>query len=232
MCYALNGDIMREFKWNNVDFKITDIGGGRLGEDIPEHAHALNSYELHFITGGAGRVQVEGREYPLKKGDFFITGPNVRHSHFTDPQNKTEDIFVTVYAENPKKANMLSSAFLKTDFFFCENFDLSPAEKMLKEYRAKKPDYQSAVAAYCQIILTQILRAIPVPDIKAEETEEPNLNEKRFVIIEQAFLFDKDITLSSLSEKIGLCERQTQRLLKKYYSMTFRQKKKESSAKK
>lgn len=54
------------------------------------------------------------------------------------------------------------------------------------------------------------------------------LNDRRFVLIEQAFLYTPDLTLSELAEKIGVCERQTQRLLKKYYGKTFREKKKES----
>ena len=48
-----------------------------------------------------------------------------------------------------------------------------------------------------------------------------NLNDKRFAIIEQAFLYEKDLTLTKLSTMIGLCERQTQRLLKKYYKKSL-----------
>ena len=48
------------------------------------------------------------------------------------------------------------------------------------------------------------------------------------MIIEKMFLYEKDFTLSQLSSNLGLCERQTQRLLKKYYGKTFTQKKKET----
>ena len=67
------GDYMIEFTWNNVAFLVTDIGGGVLGKRIPRHAHALNCYELHFITNGRGELETDDRVYHLKRGDFFIT---------------------------------------------------------------------------------------------------------------------------------------------------------------
>ena len=55
------------------------------------------------------------------------------------------------------------------------------------------------------------------PDFISTDISAENLNDKRFVIIENEFLYNKKITLRDLSEKIGLCERQAQRLLSKYY---------------
>ena len=70
---------MINLKWNGIDFSITDIGGGKLGTDIPRHAHAKGSYELHFITAGSGKLITDDKEYELKSGDFFITGENIYH---------------------------------------------------------------------------------------------------------------------------------------------------------
>lgn len=229
LCYFDLGDIVIEFKWNDVLFDITDLGGGKLEDNISRHSHALNSYELHFITGGKGRLIAEGREFHLKKGDFFITGPNICHEQFTDENDNTEDVFVTVQAKNTKKANKISRLFLCTPFFFTSNFDCETAYCLLKEYREKKLDYQSCVSALCKILMTQIIREIADGEDFVESSTQ-NLNDRRFTIIDQAFLYEKDLTLSSLSEKIGLCERQTQRLLKKYYSKTFREKMKERNS--
>lgn len=213
---------MIEFKWNNVIFEITDLGGGELGENISMHSHAKNSYELHFITGGKGKLVTDNKEYHLKSGDFFITGPCVNHSQITDPLDKTQDVFVTIQAKDAKKANKIASLFLETSFCFCRNFGMSTAKELLKEYREKKLDYQSAISALCKKLMTEIIRITAPPNSSFEE-EVQDLNEKRFVIIEQSFLYDKGLTLSQLSEKIGVCERQTQRLLKKYYGKTFRE---------
>lgn len=85
-----------DFIWNKIQFVITDLGGGKLGEKIPMHVHAKGCYELHFITEGKGTLIADGREIELKKNDFFITGPNIRHSQNYDEQSPIEDVFVLI----------------------------------------------------------------------------------------------------------------------------------------
>lgn len=213
---------MTEFKWNNVIFEITNLGGGELDENISMHSHAKNSYELHFITGGKGELITDDKKYLLQSGDFFITGPCVNHSQNTDLADKTQDVFVTIQAKNTKNANKISDLFLQTSFYFCRDFPMNTAKELLKEYKEKKLDYQSGISALCKKLMTEIIREIAPPNSSYDEDIQ-DLNEKRFVIIEQSFLYEKDLNLSVLSEKIGLCERQTQRLLKKYYGKTFRE---------
>lgn len=54
-----------DFIWNKIQFVITDLGGGKLGEKIPMHVHAKGCYELHFITEGKGTLIADGREIEL-----------------------------------------------------------------------------------------------------------------------------------------------------------------------
>lgn len=218
---------MIEFIWNNVLFDITDIGGGALGEDIPRHAHAKNSYELHFITGGRGRLITDTKEYELKAGNFFITGPNIYHEQSADKSNPVKDVFIMLQAVNTDKANAVSSTFLENHFCFFKEFDASSAQEILAEYRNKKADYKSAVSGLAMKLLTDITRLF-LPETFDESISPEGLNDRRFVIIEQAFLYTPDLTLTELAGRIGVCERQTQRLLKKYYGKSFREKKKES----
>ncbi len=107
-----------------------------------------------------------------------------------------------------------------------ENIDNSTAKNILKEYKEKAPDYQSAIAGMMMQVLTDTVRLF-LPNDFADLNINDNLNDKRFAIIEQAFLYEKDLTLSKLSQMIGLCDRQTQRLLRKYYNKSFREIKKE-----
>lgn len=221
---------MIDFVWNNVMFSITDIGGGVLKHDIPSHAHAKNSYELHFITKGSGRLVANDAEYTIKRGNMFITGPGVYHSQATDIRDPVEDVFIMLQASGTDKANFISQTFLNRAFYFSRDFDNAKAREILKEYREKKPDFKSVIGALAAALLTIISRGM-LPDNFVEIPVSDNLNDRRFVIIEQEFLYADKITLRSLSEKIGVCERQTQRLLKKYYGKSFREKKRESARK-
>lgn len=218
---------MIKFTWNNVLFDITDIGGGALGEDISKHAHAKNSYELHFITGGRGRLITDSREYELRKGDFFVTGEGVYHAQTADKSTPVTDVFIMLQAVNTDRANAVSSIFLENRFCFVREFDVSTACEILTEYKGKKADYKSAVSGLTIKLLTDITRLF-LPETFSENITSQGLNDRRFVIIEQAFLYTPDLTLTQLSQRIGVCERQTQRLLRKYYGKSFREKKKES----
>ncbi|MGN1421666.1 MAG: cupin domain-containing protein [Eubacterium sp.] len=221
---------MIKFTWNGVVFDITDMGGGSLGDDIPRHSHAKNSYELHFITGGKGELVTDTKSYELKAGDFFITGPNIYHAQSANKKDPVKDVFIMLQVINSDKANAVSSTFLDTHFYFCENFKNDVAVEILYEYRNKKTDYKSAVSGLSVKLLTDITRFLLPPSF-SEVLAGESLNDRRFVIIEQAFLYNPSLTLTELSGKIGVCERQTERLLKRYYGKTFREKKAESRQK-
>lgn len=213
--------------WNGVLFNITDIGGGMLNTGISRHAHSKNSYELHFIVGGRGELFTDTEKYKLAAGDFFITGPNVYHRQNTDKDDPVEDIFIMLQAVSQNKANAISSAFLATPFYYSTDFDLSVVRQLYAEFKGEKVDYKSAVSGLAMKLLTDITRLF-LPSTLSDNVPAENLNDRRFIIIEQEFLFHPDLTLTELSNKIGICERQTQRLLKKYYGKSFREKKKES----
>jgi AraC-like DNA-binding protein/mannose-6-phosphate isomerase-like protein (cupin superfamily) len=48
------------------------------GERLAEHAHSF--IETHYIIEGYGAVVVNGVAHALRPGDFYITGPGVKHA--------------------------------------------------------------------------------------------------------------------------------------------------------
>ena len=98
----------------------------------------------------------------------------------------------------------------------------------MQEKEARKLGYETAIGALTQLLLTQISR-LYLPKLSTVSEDNGSLTDKRFFIIELAFMDDpENLTLAQLSEAIGLCERQTQRLLKKYYGKSFTEKKEEA----
>lgn len=217
---------MISFEWNGIKFNICTVGGGILRETIAPHSHSKNSYELHFITGGSGTLIAHNNQYHLKKGDFFVTGPNLYHAQETDLSDPVEDVFIYIQKISGKKDNYFAEAFLNTDFYIAEDFNCTDAVNILKEYRQKAPDYKTVISGLAMKLLSEITRYY-LPEYADGKTDSDNLYDNRFLIIEKSFLYDEDITLTKLSENIGLCPRQTQRLLKKYYGKSFREKKRE-----
>ncbi len=219
---------MISFKWNETDFNLIQYGRGVFTTDMPGHSHSKNSYELHYIVDGEGLLTTDSKTYPLSEGNFFVTGPNVYHQQSTNPENPLTEIYLYLQASEKKTNDIIVSSFFNTHFCFIEEIDFGYIfEEILTECNGAKFDYVSATGALLQLLLTRITRAY-MPHISNISKDADTINDRCFFMIEYTFINNPSITLRELAETIGLCERQTQRLLKKYYGKTFREKKKES----
>ncbi|MBQ9118997.1 MAG: cupin domain-containing protein [Lachnospiraceae bacterium] len=220
---------MINFKWNEYDFSLIRFDKGIFYHDMVGHSHSKNSYELHYIVSGEGTLVTGDTSYPLAKGNFFVTGPNVYHKQLTNPNNPMIEIFIYLQASGEKTKDALVSAFLSTHFFFCREKELGRYfEEILVEGSSKRFGYKSAIGAMLQLLLIRITR-LYVPHLNNIVEDNDNLNDRRFLIIEEAFInHPEGLTLGELSGLIGLCERQTQRLLQKYYGKSFTEKKEEA----
>lgn len=220
---------MITFLWNGFKFGIVQFGRGVFEKDMAGHSHSKNSYELHYITGGKGTLTTDSKVYSLSEGDFFVTGPGIYHRQSTDRREPLKEIFVYLQTFADKSSDSLVSAFLSTHFYFCKSDDLKKYfEMLLLERQEKKLGYTSAIAAIMQLMLTEITRMY-LPQFDKICAENGNLNDRRFLIIESLFIEKPEsITLAELAQSIGVCERQAQRLLKKYYGKSFTQKKEEA----
>ncbi len=217
---------MISFVWHGLRFSVSEIGGGVLYGGIAPHTHSKNSYELHYITAGRGELETDTAVYKLQAGDFFVTGPQLLHAQRSDPHAPMEDIFIYLQKEAVLKKETVGDTFCETNFWFCREFPPSVLPVILSEYREKALDYETAVSGLLSKLLTDIVRQYVPKTYIHTKTPSENLNNRRFWLIENAFLDEKNLTLRALSEKIGLCERQTERLLQKYYGKSFREMKK------
>lgn len=217
------------FTWNDYDFTIVQFGRGQIQQNIPKHQHSINSYELHFITKGSGTLIINDKEYSLKQNDFFVTGPLVYHEQLTNPQDNVEELFLYLQGSDKKTKNLIASTFLQEHFYFEEDsklgfyFDNIDAENF-----HRKAGYESKIKAWIQLLLTDLVR-LYAPNLKNDRKTEQLLYDKRFLMIDNAFIHSApSITLTELADRIGLSERQTQRIIEKYYHKSFKEKKEEA----
>ncbi len=222
---------MINFKWNGVDFTLVHFGKGVFTEDMVGHSHAKNIYELHYIVDGKGTLTTDTKTYKLSKSDFFVTGPNIYHQQSTDTKEPLTEIYLYLQASEKNNAGALVSSFLSTHFYFSKAPELEVLfTETVSEWDNKSFGYKSVIGAMMEILLTKITR-LYVPEFTDMPDNDDTLNDRRFLIIEHAFITNPGVTLAELSEHIGLCERQTQRLLRKYYGKSFREKKAEATKK-
>ena len=211
------------------------VSCGKFTTDIAAHSHSTNSCEIHYIISGEGAVTIEGKTFPVSPGNIYITGPFVEHAqtyNALDPM--TEFCIYLSFEKMTRKpeadiSRALYTIFMESDpvVHRAEPFLLPVAFQIAKECISKNYGYIAIVSALLQQFIVLCLRIYSKILMNAS-TVPPSL-ETNYLIIENSFLFEYNtITLMTLSERLNVSPRQTQRILLKYYHSNFQQKKLEA----
>lgn len=215
---------MREFYFGKSKFKLISISSGTFDFDINGHAHSSNSYEIHYCYDGCGKLYTNSENYDIKKGSVYVTGPNVWNRQTLDRSNPMSELCIYVQLVS-KENDIVSNSFLSTHFWFGKsNRNLERYFKAILEIIDNRDIFSKEKQVhYASLIMTELGNMYCdnsiIPDLDT-------LDDRRFLIIEEAFIYEyATITLTQLAQKLHTSERQVQRILKKYYAMTFSQKK-------
>ncbi len=227
-------DLNISFTIESTRFTILSLVSEKLIRPIPMHAHSKNSYELHYVAAGEGLLNSGGEQYRIHPGTVFMTGPGVEHEQISDPENPMTEYCVylkTEQRECPQKES-LSEKFTGTLFWM--SYDGSSLHPIIKstfsELEGSMLGRELMIESLMRQLILSMIRLYDSGKIPAGSVSERRPSaDLSYLIIEEAFLYDyKSVTLDSLSKKLGLGSRQTERLLKEHYNKTFQQKKTES----
>ena len=201
---------------------------------IPMHAHSDNSYEIHYISSGHGRVTVSGQEYDTGPGTLYITGPHVKHSMIPDPDDPLSEycVYLKLSAgiRNDKRAVSPIKIFRTMSIWYGKDrYGLNSLMKSLfSELKDKNIGYRAVVESILKQIIISCVRNYPV-NKGDSDPQGLRSGDNLYLMIEEAFLYDyATLTLTSLASRLNLSTRQTQRLLMDHYGMNFQSKKTEA----
>lgn len=233
----------------NMDIKLR-LGGlllnvlfvrfGYFHRTIAEHSHSQGSYELHYIPSGYGELVVQGRRYPIVPGTLYMTGPDVAHEQIPDLEDPMAEycIFFEVRTGNIPASQqhpltdepVLGELLTSTPFWFGrEDGGLMPLfELIAEELSRRRIGMHRMITNLLEMILIRTIRLYAQEDIHPTVPAK-TLDDSRMLIIENNFMYHAStISLKALSEKLGLSERQTDRIIRKQYGMSFQDKKKQA----
>ncbi len=220
------------FCLDNLKVKVIRINYGVFYEPFPKHRHGNRFYEAHLVTGGSGILIADGKEYEIKSGILYMTGPLTEHEQITNPQDPMDEYciqFELTQTKN-KKSGEIAKILKDTTFWIGEDTqNLKQLFEILEEEsKNKRVGYvQSVINLSYQILIYIARNYLGSERVGKYETLVPD--DRRAVIADESFLYYyRTITLAQLSEKLNLSQRQTQRFLKKTYGKTFMQMKKEA----
>lgn len=234
---TLYTDINIKFQIENVTFSALNIVFERFHRSIPKHSHGAGSYEIHYIPYGKGTVTIDGVSHNVVPGTLYITGPHVEHAQkpdMTDPMSEY-CIYVKLSPKNIISADNSSADFISlfTDtpkWFGQDTQDIhSLMQQIFRELESEYMGYMTQVETLLTQCIVKIIRNYQHRRESKKHFAATNLVNSKYIIVEECFLYEYDnLTLQTLSSRLGLSTRQTERFLQNTYGKTFLQKKTEA----
>lgn len=204
-------------------YKLVRIIEDKFKDDISGHTHGAQSYEIHYCTQGSGELVTESDTYPLSKNVLYITGPDIWHRQLVNKKDPLSEICLNIQILTSGN-DILSKNFNSTHFWIGKaNEQLQKFYSFLNEMLSNNSIYSREVQIHiAELIITELSHTYSANLVQASKYTP---DDKKFIIIDEAFIYDyASITIEELSNRIGLSLRQTQRILKQYYGVTFREK--------
>lgn len=221
-----------EFIIDNILFSVLNIALERFTSSVPAHNHGDFCYELHYVSQGYGIVRINNIAYEISPHTLYITGPHVEHEQIPFPSDPMVEysVFFTV-----KKLTGNESFFefflplpVENSYWYThDGSKIYPIfQRIFEEMNAQNTGYLFQISALLQQCIITAMRVMQKKHLNSDKNTKPaDLSHRRVFMIDKAFLYEyKDLTLTKLSEDLGISPRQTERFLKKYYTKSFQQK--------
>lgn len=225
------------FEIENCRFHVLHMGHYLFEKSIPAHSHGSNTYEIHYIISGYGKMKIGDTFYDLKPNTFYVNGPHVIHAHTPHLQNPLCEYIILLEMNTSKviQSDEPSSSVIQLlkrhSFWIGES---SPnlqniIQQIYHELDHQYFGYEEYLKSLLSILVTSSVRYLAE---KEEMTPKPILSSTvdiKSLIADNYFLYEcKSLSLEGLAKRLDLSPRQTERYLKEHYGKTFIQKKTES----
>ena len=227
-------DFNISFNLNGITIDVLNIIAERFARSVPAHSHGSNCYEIHYIPYGFGKLIADGKPYDITPNTLYITGPHIEHAQVPDSGNPMFEYCVYLrFQKLPqgKKLSSLAKTFIDTDFWFGnDSQDIDTTMKQIfNEFESKYIGYKTQAEALFITLLIKIVRNYKQYKLTNEQTGPNAPLDNKARIIEDYFLYESGtLSLTTLSERLSLSTRQTERLLREYYNKSFQEKKAEA----
>ena len=237
--YEKTGDVDIKIKIGSIIFNILLTRSFFNPDDRSttlNHNHSL--YEVHFQVAGKNELQVCDEKIYLLPGTYCLIGPSIYHAHkpsengqqlikyclrFDFKSTHNSDVFTPI-SESREIAKLLSNF----KYFYAADEYGSAAfiKEIHREFDEQQFGYYSRIQSLFVQIIINILRSVSSEKEAKYGLHNRSLDERRSEIIEQFFAhnYNMDITPAHLAKKLNISHSQLNRILKKLYNVSFKQK--------
>lgn len=230
-------DLDISFVIGNTNFHALYFIYEQFHRTIPGHAHGNGSYEIHYISEGYGRAFIGGQCYEIGPDTLYVTGPCVEHAQIPVPEHPMCEY--CIYLKTTRKRsvpgiaseeNNLTKIFTETTFWFGQDSQMAGEviQALFAELEDRHTGWELQSEALLRQLFVKLVRSYE-KTMSGKASVRLHPTDKASVIIEEYFLYQyRSLSLETLTKRLGLSTRQTERLLQKQYGKTFLQKKTEA----
>jgi AraC-like DNA-binding protein len=179
-------------------------------------------YELHYVTGGTGTLNIDALSFPLSAGTLYLLPPKTNHEQLTNQNDFLNEYHLAFEVIDHDESDiiwthLLTATIIRSDLTTLEPyFDRIANESLHKQY-----GYLDVIKQNLESIFITLVRIL-TPENRIVPESNSTLDDKRIMMIDDAFLFQHEtITLSNLSNQLKLSTRQTQRFIEEKYGTSF-----------
>lgn len=225
------------FEIENCLFHTLSMTHYLLNSSLPDHSHASNCYEIHYIISGYGKLKIDNQYFDLKPNTFFINGPHVVHSYTPLYGEPISEYVIQLKLEPVKgkkfyvSSNSIIALFTSKPFWIGASTQNLPniIQQIFHEIEHQYIGFEEGLKSLLSLLILSSVRNLIDINLKTPRPILSSSIDTKTLIIDDYFLYEyKTLSLEGLAKKLGLSARQTERYLKEHYGKTFIQKKNES----
>lgn len=238
---------LKEYKsYDELDIKITlgklllNVYYIRFVPSSPDWSvknHSHSSYELHFIPHGRGILAADRKSFEITPSTFYLTGPGVYHEQKSDPTDPMAEYCINFdfkVLNSSKNRDFIPETEIdeiiqiikNTNYWFGmdEYNSMELFERIYDELSNSRVGYYTSVRNYiCQIIINSLRSYIRNPSSYSLPRKTPG--DHRRQIVDELFNYSYgSITMEQMADSINVSTRQLDRIVKQYYSTSFKEK--------
>jgi YesN/AraC family two-component response regulator len=226
---------MLDFHLSSAKFCLIELATSYKSayQDDPYFRHAHHAYEIHYIEEGSCKLRVGEQQYLLQEGDLCLIAPNVYHSQKIMSNQNFDRISLSFKLNVPEKRQLDDETRVLIETLQSAHFFHFPAKFMNDLFHRMKDAAINTeekiggmlkLKALVELVLIELLQHIN--NLKTSTmTTISSLDQRRGVIIDEFFHYQFQINNGNriLADKLGLTNRQLDRVLKKIYGKGFRE---------
>ncbi len=228
-------NISFDFEIENARISV-ELDGGffdfRFANDYRVHNH--NAYELHYALQSNIVFRTDHGTFELDKGEILIIAPYTIHACVMGIEKSVKTSFCFSFSETRKASeNNIYKLFAESFSAIspARHFKASPKyseaiENILREFYSDSPLASARLKAQCSLLFLEIAEELAtLKDRASSNGATASENDVTHAVIEEYVNrnYNGDISLRSLSKILNLCEKQTSRVVKKEFGVTFRE---------